>query len=62
MQTKDLSGVLAYYVDPAHVIGQQPFLDAMELIAERGIASVTAEEIVIKAHGQLRAGSTVKRN
>lgn len=62
MQTNGLSGVLAYYADPAHVIGQQPFLDAMELIAERGIASVTAEEVVAKAHGQSRAAITAMRN
>ena len=62
MQTKGLPGVLAYYVDPAHVVGQQPFLNAMDLIAERAIASVTAEEIVTKAHRKLGAVSPVMRN
>jgi peptidoglycan/xylan/chitin deacetylase (PgdA/CDA1 family) len=62
MQTKGLPGVLAYYVDPAHVVGQQPFLNAMDLIAERGIASVTAEEMVTKAHRKLGAASPVMRN
>jgi peptidoglycan/xylan/chitin deacetylase (PgdA/CDA1 family) len=46
MQNNRLPGVLAYYADPAHVIGQKPFLDAMDMIVERGIASVTAEELV----------------
>jgi peptidoglycan/xylan/chitin deacetylase (PgdA/CDA1 family) len=46
MQAHRLPGVLAYYVDPAHVAGQKPFLDAMDLIAERGIRSVIAEELL----------------
>jgi len=45
----NLPGVLAYYADPAHVIGQKPFLNAIEMIAQRGIASATAEEIVARA-------------
>lgn len=46
MQGHRLPGVLAYYADPAHVIGQKPFLDAMELIVAKGIPSVTADELI----------------
>ena len=46
MLDNKLPGILAYYVDPAHVIGQKPFLDAMEMIARLRIPSVTAEDLV----------------
>ncbi len=46
MLDRNLPGVLAYYADPAHVIGQKPFLDAMDVITLRQIPSVTAEELV----------------
>ncbi len=45
----DLPGVLTYYADPAHVIGQKPFLDAIEMIAQRRIASATAQDLVALA-------------
>jgi hypothetical protein len=51
MLDHDLPGVLAYYVDPAHVIGQKPFRDAIEMIAKQRIPSVTAEELVALAQG-----------
>jgi peptidoglycan/xylan/chitin deacetylase (PgdA/CDA1 family) len=46
MLTHDIPGVLAYYVDPAHVIGQTPFTDAMDLVRDRGIRSVSAGELI----------------
>jgi len=49
MLDHDLPGVLAYYVDPAHVIGQKPFLDAMEMITQQRVPSVTADEVIAVA-------------
>ncbi len=49
MLSKNIPGVLSYYVDPAHVIGQKPFLDAMEMVAARAIPSVTAHELIARA-------------
>lgn len=51
MLDNQLPGVLAYYADPAHVIGQKPFLDAMEMITLKRVPSVTAEELIAVARG-----------
>lgn len=54
-----LPGVLAYYVDPAHVIGQKPFLDAMDLLAERGVPSLTAEALIALSQGRGRGAAPI---
>ena len=46
---RGIPGLLSLYVDPAHVIGQAPFLKAMELLRARGIASVLPEDLLIGA-------------
>jgi hypothetical protein len=40
------SALLTWYGDPSHAWGQTPFLKAMDLIAERGIPSVSGSEAV----------------
>lgn len=55
MLGNDLPGVLAYYADPAHVIGSAVFKSAMDLTLERGIESVTAEELVAQHRRQQSA-------
>ncbi len=40
------SALLTWYGDPSHVWGQTPFLKAMDLIAQRGIRSISGSEAV----------------
>jgi peptidoglycan/xylan/chitin deacetylase (PgdA/CDA1 family) len=47
-----LPGVLAYYADPAHVVRQKPFLDAIEMITAHRVPSVTADELVTIYQGR----------
>lgn len=44
MLARDIPGVLSWYADPAHVIGQVPFMRAMRHMAERQIVSLTGTE------------------
>jgi len=48
MIERRLGGILSYYVDPAHVVGQAPFLEAMKYASRREIPSVTADDIVAR--------------
>jgi hypothetical protein len=45
MLERGIPGVLSYYADPSHVIGQAPFRRAMELVAARSVTSVTGDEL-----------------
>lgn len=38
--------ILCWYVDPAHVIGQRPFEDSVDILCESGIRSVTGINLV----------------
>ena len=58
MLERNLPGVLAYYADPAHVIGQKPFFDAMDIIVRQNIPSVTAEELIgVARHARVTHGT-----
>jgi hypothetical protein len=41
---KKLPLLLTWYADPSHVLGQPPFIKAMELVAKQGIPSFTGSE------------------
>lgn len=45
MLAQSIPGVLAYYADPSHVMGQLPFLRAIELAVARGVPSVTGDDL-----------------
>lgn len=44
MLDRGMSGILSWYADPSHVIGQEPFERAMTHIARRGMRSLSGRE------------------
>lgn len=44
--SEQLPGVLSYYVDPSHVVGQAAFDRVLAAIARAGVVSVTGEDLV----------------
>jgi peptidoglycan/xylan/chitin deacetylase (PgdA/CDA1 family) len=50
MLEERIPGVLAYYADPSHVLGQPPFHRVIELVAARGVPSVTGDDLVLGTH------------
>lgn len=45
MLAEGIPGVLTYYADPSHVLGQLPFRRAIELAAARRVPSVTGDDL-----------------
>ena len=45
MLAQQVPGVLVYYADPSHVLGQPPFRRAIELAVARGVPSVTGDDL-----------------
>jgi len=41
-----MPGVLTWYADPAHVLGQAPFMRAIELLAKKEVTSVTGDQLL----------------
>ncbi len=46
MLAEGIPGVLTYYADPSHVLDQAPFRRAIEFAMERGVLSVTGDDLV----------------
>lgn len=44
MLTENIPGILSWYADPCHVVGQEPFERAMQHIAQKGLSSMSGTE------------------
>jgi hypothetical protein len=53
---KKLPLLLTWYTDPSHVLGQKPFIKAMEFAAAQGIPSFTGSECAACFGARLRGG------
>lgn len=52
-----IPGLLSFYVDPAHVVGQAPFLRALDVIRDRGVPSLQLRDVVTLAERDASAGA-----
>ena len=52
-----IPGLLSLYVDPAHVVGQAPFLRALDVIRDRGVPSLQFRDVVALAERDASAGA-----
>ena len=46
MLDRRMPGVLTWYADPAHVLGQAPFMKAIEWLAKKEVTSVTGRQLL----------------
>jgi peptidoglycan/xylan/chitin deacetylase (PgdA/CDA1 family) len=46
MTTEGLPGLLTYYADPSHVVGQKPFERALDLVTKYGIPALRGHDVV----------------
>jgi peptidoglycan/xylan/chitin deacetylase (PgdA/CDA1 family) len=49
MLAEEIPGLLSWYGDPCHVVGQEPFLRAMRHIAAKGVPSLSGSEAAAMA-------------
>ena len=59
MLKHELPGVLTWYGDPCHVMDQPPFIRAMELIADRGVPSVSGSDLLAIVSGSPESRSAL---